>query len=134
MKLKAIIHQGEVAVKRMREFEELAGTDVIIIHRLLKNSLDSNEYILITDNFHQLCSEGINENGLTCEPDIRVENCEGVGEVKIVAYYPNCEELPKPVERRVSKYSGFTESMRLWRGSLWKRFTFQRRNFNNLPK
>jgi hypothetical protein len=39
LKLKAIVHHGEVAVKKIRGFEELGGEDVILAHRLLKNSI-----------------------------------------------------------------------------------------------
>lgn len=88
LKLKAVLHHGEVAIKRIRQFEELAGKDVIIIHRLLKNTIDKNEYILITDNFYQL--SGI---GSYSTPDIRKEHCEGIGEVKVVALYPETNGL-----------------------------------------
>jgi hypothetical protein len=34
---KFVIHQGEMVVQRMAGLEELAGRDVIVVHRLLKN-------------------------------------------------------------------------------------------------
>ena len=118
-----------MAVKRVRQFEELAGEDVIIIHRLLKNSIDQKEYILITDNFYQLSG-----NGIDGTPDVRTEHCEGIGDIKVVAYYPESDDLVKPVSKRVSQYSGFTESMRLWRKTLWNRLSRGKRGFRNLPE
>ena len=129
LKLKAVLHNGEVAIKRLRQFEELAGKDVIIIHRLLKNSIEKNEYILITDNFYQ-----ISGSGKYTAPDIRTEHCEGIGDVKVIALYPETEELVVPESKRVRRYSGFVESMRLWRKTLLKRVTRKTPGFKNLPK
>ena len=39
LKLKTILHYGQVVIKQVRRQEELAGRDVILAHRLLKNSL-----------------------------------------------------------------------------------------------
>jgi len=54
LRLKVILHVGEAIFKTIRQFEELAGEDVIIIHRLLKNSAPTREYILMTDAFYRL--------------------------------------------------------------------------------
>lgn len=39
LKLKAIIHSGQVVYKKIRQFEELAGDIVIEAHQLLKNTI-----------------------------------------------------------------------------------------------
>ena len=49
LSLKALVHVGEVAIKQVRQFEELAGESVILIHRLLKNHVPSREYLLLTE-------------------------------------------------------------------------------------
>ena len=54
LKLKAFVHAGEIAVKQVRQFEELAGEDVILIHRLLKNTVPEREYVLLTDQARRL--------------------------------------------------------------------------------
>ena len=51
LRLKAIAHVGEAAFRKIRQFEELAGEDVILVHRLLKNSIPANEYVLLTERF-----------------------------------------------------------------------------------
>ncbi len=49
--LKFIIHKGIVDKINIKDFQKLHGSDVILAHRLLKNSIDDNEYILFTDDF-----------------------------------------------------------------------------------
>ena len=36
-------------VKRVSRFEELAGDEVILIHRLLKNQVPAHEYLLLSE-------------------------------------------------------------------------------------
>jgi hypothetical protein len=48
LRLKAFMHCGEIAIKQLRGFTELAGEDVILLHRLLKNDVEGNEYVLLT--------------------------------------------------------------------------------------
>jgi hypothetical protein len=49
LRIKAFVHCGEVAVKQVRQFEELAGTEVILVHRLMKNHLAEKEYVLMSE-------------------------------------------------------------------------------------
>jgi class 3 adenylate cyclase len=49
LRLKIIVHSGTVLFHRVLQFNELAGTDVIIVHRLLKNSVQAKHYLLITE-------------------------------------------------------------------------------------
>lgn len=83
LRLKAILHSGEAVFKKIRQFEELAGEDVILTHKLLKNSIPSNEYILMTDSFHQLVGDF---DDLPSET--RNENCDYLGDVKVHVIHP----------------------------------------------
>lgn len=49
LSLKFVAHQGEVAEQRVKRFVELAGVDVILVHRMLKNEVPVPEYVLMTD-------------------------------------------------------------------------------------
>ncbi|MGE2816139.1 DUF2652 domain-containing protein [Mycobacterium heidelbergense] len=49
LSLKFVVHQGEVAEQRVKRHTELAGVDVILVHRMLKNSVPVAEYVLMTD-------------------------------------------------------------------------------------
>lgn len=50
LRLKIIVHSGKALFYKIGNFYELAGADVIIAHRLLKNSVNSNQYILLTES------------------------------------------------------------------------------------
>ena len=49
LKLKIIVHSGEALFHTIGDFAEVSGVDVILAHRLLKNSVDADEYILMTE-------------------------------------------------------------------------------------
>ena len=46
LKLKFVAHVGEVATQTIRDRRKLVGIDVILVHRLLKNSVQTPEYNL----------------------------------------------------------------------------------------
>ncbi len=92
LQLKVMLHHGEVAVKEIRQFVELGGESVILIHRLLKNSIAAKEYILLTDTFHALSGGWAGE-----QAEARTEYAEGLGEVGVQVYYLSTEKrLPPP--------------------------------------
>jgi hypothetical protein len=49
LKLKLVVHSGEAVPHKVANFSDLSGVDVILAHRLLKNSVPSNEYVLMTE-------------------------------------------------------------------------------------
>ncbi len=111
LRLKVVLHVGDVAFKQVRQFEELAGEPVIVAHRLMKNSIPTREYLLMTDTFYA-ASGGLAER----TPESRREVCEGVGSVAVKVYYPSGtdsgESIPKPtlmdrlrLHWRVSSYA-----------------------------
>jgi hypothetical protein len=51
LKLKAILHHGEAAFNKVRQFVKIGGEDVILAHRLLKNSVPGHEYVLLSQAF-----------------------------------------------------------------------------------
>jgi len=57
LRLKAVLHHGVVAIRKIRQFEELTGEDVIVAHRLLKTSVTKTEYILLTAALHRLAGD-----------------------------------------------------------------------------
>jgi uncharacterized protein YndB with AHSA1/START domain len=50
LQLKIFAHFGEVTGYEVGEYRKLFGRDVIVLHRLLKNSLHLREYVLLTDH------------------------------------------------------------------------------------
>ena len=51
LSLKFIVHAGIISEIKVNRFSKPSGVDMIIAHRLLKNSIGEEEYILVTDNF-----------------------------------------------------------------------------------
>ena len=49
LRLKLVVHSGEALFHQVLQFQELAGVDVIIVHRLLKNSIAGDHYLLMTE-------------------------------------------------------------------------------------
>ena len=49
LKLKIVVHSGNALFHQVGDFSEISGVDVILAHRLLKNSVEADEYILMTD-------------------------------------------------------------------------------------
>ncbi len=133
LKLKAFLHVGQVVIKQIRQFEELGGEDVILIHRLLKNTIAVKEYILLTEAFYEL-SGGFSEGA----PETRSEECEGLGQVTVRVYYPE-EEAPLPERPPPGPPTPGTEMGNL--AERWNKYAVQRilgemprRDFSHLPQ
>lgn len=47
--LKFVVHEGDLVRQRVAGREELAGVDVILVHRMLKNDVPVREYALASD-------------------------------------------------------------------------------------
>jgi len=50
LKLKVIVHSGEALFHKIDRFQNVSGVDIILAHRLLKNSVVGEEYLLVTDS------------------------------------------------------------------------------------
>ena len=77
-----MVHQGEVSVEQIDRFEKLFGLDVIVVHRMLKNTVPSNEYLMMTDPAYAACIDFF-----ALEPERRTEEFEGVGAVETLVFY-----------------------------------------------
>jgi len=84
LKLKLVVHAGEAVVHTVVGFEELAGVDVIVVHRLLKNSVEGNEYALFTAAAWDLLGSTA---GLLVEPS--VEKYDDVGDIPVRVWKPS---------------------------------------------
>lgn len=51
LSLKFIVHYGTIIQLKVKHYEKLMGKDVILAHRLLKNQLGLNEYVLMTEKY-----------------------------------------------------------------------------------
>lgn len=50
LRLKVVVHAGTALFYEIAGRTELAGVDVIVVHRLLKNSITADEYVLLSES------------------------------------------------------------------------------------
>ena len=81
LKLKIVAHSGEAYFYHIHQFNELSGKDVILIHRLLKNSVVNDEYILMTDSAYSDI-----EFPIQIEVQKGTEHYEHLGEINTLTY------------------------------------------------
>jgi hypothetical protein len=125
LKLKAILHHGELILKQMGGRTELAGADIILAHRLLKNSVEGDEYILMTKAFHDRAGD---IDGI---PPHHGHEDTDLGRVDVVVFYPNSDDRPLPKATWSGRAKQFARIeakgvQRMLRGR-------SEREFNNLP-
>jgi len=91
LKLKFVAHVGEVATQTIRHRKKLVGVDVIHVHRLLKNSVEVPEYLLISD-------ELLREGGAAL-PAVGMRevflDLEGIGNVR--SHFADLGDMAAPV-------------------------------------
>ena len=93
LKLKGFLHAGNAAIKKVGKFEEIAGEDVILVHKLMKNDVPSSEYLLVTSAFGALTK--------TRPPwtsESRIEVCEDFGEMALDVYYFGADHAARALE------------------------------------
>ncbi|HEX6169961.1 MAG TPA: DUF2652 domain-containing protein [Chitinophagaceae bacterium] len=68
LSLKVIAHYGPMSDFKINSFKKLYGEVVVEAHRLLKNSIDSNSYLLLTDSLfkrpHSLFDDELLQHGI----------------------------------------------------------------------
>ena len=104
LKLKFVAHEGEVALQKVKRNVELAGVDVILVHRMLKNNVPVNEYVLMTDEVRTALPDDFKAMAESMPHDF-----EGLGEVTTHFVDLTRVPLPPPPEPK----QGFLR--RLWR-------------------
>src|SRR6185369_4555336 len=70
LKLKFVAHVGEVAFQKVKKFTELAGVDVILVHRLLKNSVPISEYVLMSEQLHESLAPALGTEAESIDEDL----------------------------------------------------------------
>jgi arsenite methyltransferase len=105
LKLKAVVHSGKTAFFQIDGYQELTGKDVIIAHRLLKNSVTADEYVLMTEPAYNelVLPEGEVERGR--------ETYDEIGTVETYIYYPPAYE-PEIPSGSASPPAIFVETLR----------------------
>ena len=81
LKLKVVVHSGDALFHRIGRFSDVSGVDVILVHRLLKNSVASDEYVLMTEAAYR-------DIGFPVDVDVRKgeEHYPGFGAISTYTY------------------------------------------------
>lgn len=125
LKMKAIINSGEAAFTKVLDIQKISGEDVIITHRLLKNSIESDEYILLTNSFIDRC-----QSFDKTDFEKHVENYEGLEPVHgMVRNFETMEA--EPVE--VSPWKKLKFFMNTERYMFARLFGKKKLEYRNLP-
>lgn len=77
LNVKFVAHLGEVAIQRVKRISKLAGLDVILVHRMLKNTVPLPEYMLLSERLFRLSDEKIRSRTQALAQDF-----EGLGPVQ----------------------------------------------------
>lgn len=77
--LKFVVHHGALAEIKVGRFEKHSGLEMIVAHRLLKNSIDNNEYLLMTEKMFQQVADAAEVDGM--EWTISSEEYASIGKV-----------------------------------------------------
>ena len=89
LKLKFVAHVGEVATQTIRNRHKLVGIDVILVHRLVKNSVPAPEYVLLSEELYR-------NGGGAFDPVQQVEqDLEGIGPVR--TYFAEIADVAGPL-------------------------------------
>ncbi len=110
LRLKSFVHYGDFIIKKVSRFEEIAGENVILAHRLMKNSIDISEYIVFTENVTEVC-----DLEYLGETEKRTENFESLGEVPISVFYPNSSILEDNKIKNMSFFQKFISMNRYFK-------------------
>lgn len=87
LKLKMILHAGEALFHKVGDFSELSGVDVITLHRLLKNGVKSDQYILMTESAHSIVDFGGKKRMAESS-----EEYADIGKLKTFVYFMEADE------------------------------------------
>lgn len=108
--LKFVAHQGEVALQKVKRHTELAGVDVIFVHRLLKNSVPVREYALVSEPVFAHF-----DDALKAAATLHPETLEGLGEVTTRYIDLAKVDLPVPSPRRSALRAWWSWLVMTWR-------------------
>jgi len=105
LRVKFVAHLGDVAVQRVKRSSKLAGLDVILVHRMLKNSVPLPEYLLLSEAVFRRVDDRIRSRGQALAQEL-----EGLGIVP--TYFVDFAEIAgdAPPEPEVTTLGRFREN------------------------
>jgi hypothetical protein len=93
------VHFGNIAEYNVSRFTKASGIDMVIAHRLLKNSIPGNEYVLTTDSYLKNIPDGAEANDLDWMQAREEYPSIGVIEFSFASLTQVKQTIPPPKER-----------------------------------
>jgi hypothetical protein len=104
--VKVVAHLGEVVVQTVRNHTSLAGPDVILVHRLLKNSVPIDEYVLMTEPVLERCGADVRELAIPIDEELEGLGTERLHYVELTAIAEAPPQPTKTLPRRLALTGG----------------------------
>lgn len=101
--LKFLVHYGELSLIKVKKIIKPYGREVIQIHRLLKNQVPVNEYVLFTNNTSDLYETEMNQSW------IKKTETEDANE--IVYFYKILDKIKVTIEKQAEKDASQNEDI-----------------------
>src|SRR5262249_40892457 len=109
LRLKVVVHSGEALFHQVFNFLELAGLDVIIVHRLLKNSVNSDQYLLLTEPAQRDL-----DFPAPISWSFGTETYDEIGRINTLIYLPDQAAPATPQKTPVTRTSRIIQSSKLF--------------------
>jgi Protein of unknown function (DUF2652) len=105
--VKVVAHLGDVVEQTVRGHTSLAGPDVILVHRMLKNSVPIDEYVLMTEPVFERSEPAVRDGATAIEEELEALGSERLYYVELaaIAGAPSPEPT-KTVARRLALTGG----------------------------
>ena len=116
LKLKLVLHSGEAMFTRTGTFNVLSGIDVITVHRLLKNSVEGDQYVLMTESAR---ADLDLPEGLEI---VEGEEHYDVGSLRTSTFFPKVESAFDPMVAR-RNFSDANASVQILRTEIRREYT-----------
>ena len=113
--LKMVIHHGEYVIQKLGDREELLGADVIVPHRMLKNSVIEQTGIESYAMFSEAAAAASNLSELAFPLVAHAETYEHIGEIKMQVL-----DLRKAWERKQEKQRFVVTPQEAWLTFEWE--------------
>jgi Protein of unknown function (DUF2652) len=70
LRVKFAAHLGEVATQKIRDLEKLVGVDVIAVHRMLKSTVPTAEYVLVSEALYAQLDPELRDRAVPVEQEL----------------------------------------------------------------
>lgn len=124
LKVKFVAHYGDVVMQRVKQITKVAGLDVVLVHRMLKNGVPVPEYVLMSEDLYEHGDDALRGQSVALPQEF-----EGLG--KVQTYFLDIDGIalaPLPPPRRTA-WAMFVENVGVLVRAFPYRFGFRKPRF-----